>query len=126
MRLSSCALVAFLLIPSGCTDFAFVLAPTPPFLKVDTWTDVPEGEREVTVKVGKTLHLPVDAASEYTCVFRPVTVNGKPPESPKYFQSDTTCSYIFRAERPGRYRVEVQRLSRPGESFRVWTITVTD
>jgi hypothetical protein len=117
------------LIAAGCTGFAFVLQPPPKFIELETWTDVPQRQKEVKAKVGEVLHLPVGPASEH---LRPsllmVSINGKAPECPEFYQSSKTDSYVFRAEKAGVYNVEVgpALVTGEGESDLTWKVVVME
>ena len=129
LRRLAAAVLAGLL--PGCAGWAFVLQPPPQFIGVETWTDVPEGQEAVTAKVGEVLHLPLGPATggsdNRMPVLFDVTVNGEAPKKPLYLVSLAAVTYAFRAERPGRYRVEARRsLAGNDEAPLVWDITVSE
>jgi hypothetical protein len=129
LRRLAAAVLAGLL--PGCAGWAFVLQPPPQFLGVETWTDVPEGQGAVAAKVGDVLHLPLGPATggpdHRLPVLFDVTVNGEAPKKPAYLVSLAAVTYAFRAERPGRYRVEVRRtLAGDDEAPLAWDITVSE
>jgi hypothetical protein len=121
------ALVGFV---SGCTGFDFVLRPPPQFIELETWTDVPEGQQTFTARVGDVLHLPVGRSPtdhEFLPPFTKVTVNGQDPEIPSFWQSSKVVCYVFRAEKPGQYRVECSSLfDLNRQSPRTWVISVVE
>ncbi len=126
MRLLSLAVAALIGTAVGCTGWAFVLnSPSGNFLEVATWTDVPVGQVEVTAQVGDVLHLPLGPKGDgpVACVVR---VNGVSPELPSYSISWKTISYIYRAEKVGRFHVEGINPLDPDGAARSWNITVTE
>jgi hypothetical protein len=111
----------------GATGFAFL--QTEHGLKLETWTNVPTDQREVTAKVGDVLHLSLGIADAGSGIpphlpppFERVTVNGEAVEVPCYDQTGDTISYVFRAQQAGDYRLEVPVFGGPP---RIWHITVS-
>jgi hypothetical protein len=127
-RLAAAALVGLL---PGCAEWAFVFRPPPQFIGVESWTTVPAGREDVTARVGDVLHLPLGPATggadHWQPIYFDVTVNGEAPKDPSYLVALSAVTYVFRAERPGQYRVEVRR-TLPGDDKAplVWDITVTE
>jgi len=130
-RFRRLALVALAGLLPGCSEMAFVLRPPPQFIGVETWTNVPPDQTTVTARVGDVLHLPLGPATggadHWQQILFDLTVNGEPAPDPQYLVTLSSVRYVFRADQPGTYRVEVHR-TLPGEEKTplVWDITVTE
>ncbi len=94
----------------GCTDEWAALKPPPELIKLDTWTNVPEGQYEVHGRVGDVFHLPLGPAMDQTGLgWLRVIVNNQPQGCPEFDTSAKAAAYVFRADRPGQYHVEIRR-----------------
>jgi hypothetical protein len=130
-RFRRLALVLLAALLPGCSEMAFVLRPPPQFIGVETWTDVPPGQTTVTARVGDVLHLPLGPATGGADHWQPIlfdlTVNGETPAEPQYLVTLSSVRYVFRAEQPGTYRVEVRRtLAGDDKPPLVWDVTVAE
>jgi len=128
MRPTRVAVVALLLL-AGCDQFAYVLRPDLPYIEVERWRDVPEGQTIIAANVGDVLHLPLGEKVNEDNYLPPMTrvkVNGAAADSQSYSVAGTTMSYVFRAERPGQYLVETCVLfDTESKSPQKWLIVVT-
>jgi hypothetical protein len=103
-------------LAAGCTEEWNTLKPSlnslkppPGLIKLDTWTTVPEGQRDIQGRVGDVFHLSLGKAMDRTQLgWLRVVVNSRVQENPE-FDGDEPSSYVFRAERAGHYRLEIRR-----------------
>jgi hypothetical protein len=126
VRLRLAALAALTGLVAGCTGFAFVLAPPPQFVGVETWTEVPAEQKEVRARVGDRLYLPLGptlGARGGLPFLYTVTVNDQTPEDATYCEWAAQTWYVFKAAGAGAYRVESDG-GFGNETHRVWRITV--
>jgi hypothetical protein len=126
VRFRFAALAALTGLVAGCTGFAFVLAPPPQFVGVETWTEVPADQKEVPARVGDRLHLPLGptlGARGGLPFLYSVTVNDKTAEDETYCEWAAQTWYVFKAVRAGEYRVESDA-GLGEETHRLWHITV--
>jgi hypothetical protein len=110
VRLAILAAAALAGASAGCLDPTAVLPPAREILRLETWTTVPAGKDEVRAKVGDVLHLPLGAPADTPAlVYLRVEINRKLVDYPEFHTAGKTVSYVFRAQAPGRYHVEVHR-----------------
>jgi hypothetical protein len=125
-RLLAVAVLAGL--AAGCIQFAFVREPSPPFIGVTMWTDVPEGQSKVKARVGDTLHLPLGSPlggrGGLPAIYR-VKVNDEDIEEPTYCDVGDKVWYVFKATEAGEFEVETEE-ALTGRSHHVWHITVAE
>jgi hypothetical protein len=98
--------------------------------KLERWTDVPDGQKEVNAKVGDVLHLPIIRAESIGNMAQEVwlvSVNGVALEPASYFTEAKQTSIVFKAEKPGEYKVEVcaRGAIPPRDILWNWNITIS-
>lgn len=109
MRSTCLVVLALAGVVAGCSDMAALMSPAQLF-SLNTWTDVPAGQYEVRARVGEVLHLPLGPGTDRSQLgWMKVAVNWKPVGQPDFAPGDEVSSYVFRADKPGEYRVEVRR-----------------
>ncbi len=120
MRILCVAVAVLAGLAAGCTEFAFVRRPFPQMIGYETWRDVPEDLEVVRAKVGDVLHLPLGPMRDHGDLPIPYTVsiNGKAPGDPVLFDSGNKTSYVFFADKPGKFDVE------SADGLRAWRVIV--
>ncbi len=109
MRSTCLAAVVLAGVAAGCSSQELAALPRQVF-SLNTWTAVPEGQYDVQARVGEVLHLPLGPGTGWSELgWMKVSVNSKPVNPPDWAGGDEASSYIFRAEQPGQYRVEIRR-----------------
>jgi hypothetical protein len=128
VRYIGLALAAAAGMASGCSELAPELRLPPAVFKLDTWTDVPDGQAEVEAKVGDVLHLPLGAGADCPPLSSlKARVNDRAQDQPEFYTGGKVPCYVFRAAKAGRYRVEIGHdLVRRVDAWREWVITVTE
>jgi hypothetical protein len=97
-------------LAAGCKDDWSALKPPADLIKLDTWTNVPEGQYDVHGRVGDVFHLPLGKAMDRTGLgWLRATINNNPQQTPEFDDSSDAVAYVFRADHPGRYQVEIRR-----------------
>lgn len=110
MRSTCLAAVALAGVVAGCSEKVSWLMPASQLFSLNTWTTVPEGQYDVRARVGDVLHLPLGPGTGRSQVcWLKVRVNWKPVDPPEMESGEETSSYVFRAQQPGQYRVDVRR-----------------
>jgi len=134
-------------LAAGCTEEWSALKPPAELIKLDTWTTVPEGQHDIRGRVGDVFHLPLGTAVDRAQLgWLKALVNAKAQGCPEFDASSDVPSYVFRAEQPGQYRLDIRReiVARndpdehpeaepepprrmdPSWPPRVWNITITE
>jgi hypothetical protein len=73
-------------------------------------------QKEVKAKIGEVLHLPIIPVESWDNIADEVwivRVNGTRLEHPTYFNSYRQTSVVFKAEKAGEYKVEVDARAAP-------------
>jgi hypothetical protein len=97
-------------LSAGCTEAVSALMPPAEWIKLDTWTTVPDGQRDVRGRVGDVFHLPLGPAMDRSLLgWLKVSINTRPQECPEFHTASEGTSYVFRAQRAGVYHLEVRR-----------------
>ncbi len=110
MRSTCPVVIALAGLLGGCSENMSALMPPSQVFSLDTWSRVPEGQREVRAKVGDVLYLPLGTGTDRSQLgWMKVSVNWKPVDVPEWDAGEETSSYVFRAQQPGEYRVEIRR-----------------
>jgi hypothetical protein len=110
VRAAYLAVILLIGLAAGCLDMAALLPPARDVFRLETWHTVPEGQQEVSCRPGAELHLPLGPATDRPeLVWLRVSINSLPVDSPEFHTSSKYITYVFRAQKPGQYHVEVLR-----------------
>jgi hypothetical protein len=97
-------------VAAGCSSQELAALLPRQIFSLNTWTRVPEGQYDVQAKVGEVLYLPLGPGTDRSQLgWMKVSVNRKPVDPPDFDIGEEASSYIFRAEQPGEYQVEIRR-----------------
>jgi hypothetical protein len=97
-------------LAAGCTEDWSALKPPPELFRLDTTIPVPAGQPEVHGRVGDAFRLPLGKDMDHTQLgWLRVIINTRVQGCPEFDTSSEGSSYVFRADHPGRFHVEIRR-----------------